>query len=104
MCSARRSCSAQSPPGTVFSKDFQASSLYLGIGHFELFSLCHFLPPSSTEFPGMLSLPIGSASNFVTNIHDKPPVLTGVVFICSFFWKEKEDLLSDLFIQFRVYQ
>lgn len=42
-------------------------------------------------FPAMLrpSLPIGSASNFVTNIHDKAPVLTGVVFICSFFWGKK---------------
>lgn len=40
------------------------------------------------------SLPIRSTSDFVTYIHNKTPVLTGVIFICGFFYKEKQDWLS----------
>lgn len=37
------------------------------------------------------SSPVRCAPDFVTDIHDEPPVLTGVVFIGSFFCKEKQD-------------
>lgn len=44
----------------------------------------------TTRHDAEYSLPIGSTSNFVTYVHNKTPVLTGVVFIRSLFYKENK--------------